>query len=144
MQNIFVSIFTHKSWLTDRFHEWKIVEQHIIVYYSWAKFKCRTVSIMTEKFDKPNQVVSIAIRITDIVVWRPDTLPLILYNEVNIWVLSVTIHPNWKKSTMVRGKISQQNSLYRDFPSKIGRNSFKNCKYMVKDCNFQISSVQTL
>ena len=29
---------------------------------------------------------------------------------------------------MVHGKISQQNSLYRDFPPKIERNTFKNAK----------------
>ena len=55
--HFFSSIFiTYKTLLTDRFNEWKLVQQHVMVHNSWAKFKWRTISNIAENNYNPNQV----------------------------------------------------------------------------------------
>ena len=44
-----IIIFSPINWLTVIFHGWKTLEQHVKVYFSWAKFEWQTISNIAEK-----------------------------------------------------------------------------------------------
>ena len=109
--SFFFLVFTHKSWLTDQFYEWKIWEQHVIVHYSWAKFERRTFSNITGNNYKPNQVWEHCnhnhwhFSPTD---WTHATSII-----VNVWFLSVRIYPNLNKSSWVNNRVELDSILWR-------------------------------